>query len=531
MNSSPEHGHGVSVRARLDLAARARPRSSRSVVGRAAVMLRAAGCVLALLAASVSAAATSKLDPALRNAPGTVAALIELAPAPAFAATKPVRRSDEDIVEFRRRLVAHLQAQAQVGQRGLRDMLAVRGIAHRPFWIVNAVRVEADAATLAAISTRTDVRHVHADAAMRMAPPEAEAAASRGAGEVAWGVARIRAPQVWAAGIDGSGVVIGGQDTGYRWDHGALRAAYRGWNGVSASHHHNWHDAIHALIGGGSNPCGLSSPVPCDDGSHGTHTMGTMIGDDGGANRIGVAPGARWIGCRNMERGNGTPSTYTECFQWFLAPTDLAGNDANPSLAPDVINNSWGCPPYEGCTTPAILRDVVETVRDAGIVVVVSAGNDGPACGTITTPAAIYDASFTVGSTTDEETMSMFSSRGPVPAGGGSAIKPDVVAPGSSIRSAIADSAGSYGNMSGTSMAGPHVAGTVALLIDTDSNLRGDVARIEQILRETAVPVAHGQTCGGIAPSAVPNYVSGHGRIDAWAAFRVAETIFVDGHE
>lgn len=486
--------------------------------------------VLAYVATGAVAAGPdmpAKIDATLRNSPGALSALVEVAP-PAPQLT-PARREGEGIVAFRQRLVAQLQARAQSSQQGLRHWLDQQGIAYRPFWIVNALRIEADSATLAAIAARHDVRHVHADAPMRVALP-LKTSADRGAGDTEWGVERIRAPQVWAAGVDGSGVVIGGQDTGYRWDHGALRRAYRGWNGATATHDHHWHDAIHALIGGGSNPCGLDSPVPCDDGDHGTHTMGTMIGDDGGANRIGVAPGARWIGCRNMERGNGTPSTYTECFQWFMAPTDLAGDNADPSLAPDVINNSWGCPPSEGCTTPAILQDVVETVRTAGIVVVVSAGNDGPSCGTITTPAAIYDASFTVGSTNDADAMSMFSSRGPVPAGGG-AIKPDVVAPGSSIRSAVADTTGSYGTMSGTSMAGPHVAGTVALLIDADPNLRGNVARIEQILRATSVPVAHGQTCGGIAPSIVPNYVSGHGRIDAFAAFRVAETIFVDGYE
>jgi serine protease AprX len=84
--------------------------------------------------------------------------------------------------------------------------------------------------------------------------------------------------------------------------------------------------------------------------------MGTIIGDDGGANQIGVAPGARWIGCRNMEQGAGTPATYSECFQWFMAPTDRQGNNPQPALAPDVINNSWTCPPDEGCVDPLACR-------------------------------------------------------------------------------------------------------------------------------------------------------------------------------
>ena len=166
---------------------------------------------------------------------------------------------------------------------------------------------------------------------------------------VEWNIIKVKAPDVWAMGFTGQGVVIGGQDTGYQWDHPALINQYRGWNGTSADHDYNWHDAIHEDAGG--NPCGYNSPFPCDDYGHGTHTMGTMVGDDGGANQIGMAPGARWIGCRNMDNGVGSPATYAECYQWFVAPTALDGSEPRPDLAPDVINNSWGCPPSEGCTS------------------------------------------------------------------------------------------------------------------------------------------------------------------------------------
>ncbi len=483
----------------------------------------------ALVLGPISLCQASKLDPMLAATAGPQAVLVELHEE--SRSSWPQRAAGEAVADYRRRLVEHWQQHAERSQSELREMLRQAGVDYRVYWLINAVGLVADAPLLARLAVRPEVRHIHADRSMRLPAPAIEPTAAGMPRAVEWGIERIRAPEVWAAGITGQGTVVAGQDTGIRWDHQALIQQYRGWNGSNAEHGYNWHDAIHELHATGNNPCGLSSPLPCDDHSHGTHTIGTVVGDDGGGNQIGVAPGARWIGCRNMERGDGRPSTYTECFQWFLAPTDSDGENPRADLAPDVINNSWGCPPSEGCTTPQILETVVQNVRTAGIVVVVSAGNSGSSCGTITTPPAIYDASFTVGSTTSAEQMSGFSSRGPVAAGIGKQLKPDVVAPGSSVRSATRTSSTSYGTSSGTSMAGPHVAGAVALLISVNPGLRGNVERIEQILRETAVPVAHGQTCGGIGPDIVPNYVSGHGRIDAWAAFRVAETILVDDFE
>ena len=114
----------------------------------------------------------------------------------------------------------------------------------------------------------------------------------------------VHAPDLWNLGYTGTGIVVANQDTGMRWTHNALKPHYRGWNGSSADHNYNWHDSIHADINGnGANPCGFSSMVPCDDHGHGTHTTGTAVGDDGAGNQIGVAPGAKWIGCHNMDQG------------------------------------------------------------------------------------------------------------------------------------------------------------------------------------------------------------------------------------
>ncbi|HET8648374.1 MAG TPA: S8 family serine peptidase, partial [Vicinamibacteria bacterium] len=298
-----------------------------------------------------------------------------------------------------------LRATASATQGPLLDLLQARGVEHQPFWVANMVKVTGDLGLVEELALRDDVAHVYANPVVHLQEPVVEEPEERAPEAIEPGVLKIRAPEVWATGYRGDNVVVAGQDTGYDWDHPALIGKYRGWNGSAADHNYNWHDAIHGCGPNSSPPCGgscgLNSLVPCDDQSHGTHTMGTMVGDDGGSNQVGVAPDARWIGCRNMDRGDGSPATYSECFQWFIAPTNLAGQNPDPTKAPHVINNSWGCPASEGCTDPNVLKAVVDNTRAAGIMVVASAGNSGSACSTVQDPPAMYDASFSVGATSN----------------------------------------------------------------------------------------------------------------------------------
>lgn len=491
--------------------------------------MRHRGALAVAIALACGTAMGAEVDPALQamaQGNGRADTLIEL------SAQAPVAllRQDGDYLARRRNLVDTLRATADVSQEPLRRWLDDRGIAYRSFWIVNMIQAQLTPEQIRELAARSDVTRLDGNRpqVLRLPTPPAMPMRPEAVEAVEWGVSKIRAPQVWALGITGQGVTVAGQDTGIRWTHNALKPHYRGWNGSSANHNFNWHDSIHDSVG---NPCGNDSLVPCDDNGHGSHTVGTMVGDDGAGNQIGVAPGAKWIGCRNMDAGNGTPARYNECAQWLLAPTDLTGSNPDSSKAPDIVSNSWGCPSSEGCTLGNEVKTAIDNLVAGGILFVAAAGNHngGPACDTITDQPATLDSAFTIGSMTSSDTMSGFSDLGPVT--GANRVKPDVVAPGSNVRSVTNASDIAYGIMSGTSMATPHVTGVAALVMAVNPALKGNPQRVMDILRQTAVPITSAQVCGAIAATTFPNPVQGYGRVDAYAAVIMADTIFKNGFQ
>lgn len=489
--------------------------------------------LLTLLAGSAMPAmaqddSLATVDPRVRSLlaqEGMADVLIVLAPQPDLNAAYGI----PDKATRGRWVAETLRAAAKRSQGPLVAELARERAPYRTFWVVNAVAARLTAAQVARVASLPGVTAVLPDTPYRAIPePDEFFPAMAGPEAIEWGVNRVKAPWAWSQGITGQGVVVAGQDTGYDWDHPALINAYRGYDRATStvSHDYNWHDAIH--VGGSS--CGADSPVPCDDHSHGTHTMGTMVGNDlapnasgwpaSATNAVGVAPGARWIGCRNMNSGYGTPSTYIECFEWLMAPYPIGGTPAqgDPAKAPDIINNSWGCPPSEGCTGPEI-EPILNAADAAGILVVASAGNSGSACGTVVDPPAIYPAAFSVGATDSADGLASFSSRGPVTYNGQTFLKPNISAPGVSVRSSVPSGAiAKYSTMSGTSMAGPHVAGVAALLLSAEPALRGRTDMIKEILARTADPKSH-NTCGP-APGAVPNNGYGWGIVNAQRAIQ-----------
>jgi hypothetical protein len=231
-------------------------------------------------------------------------------------------------------------------------------------------------------------------------------------------------------------------------------------------------------------------------------------------NQIGMAPAAKWIGCRNMDQGNGTPARYLECMEWFLAPYPIGGGQGDPLRAPDITVNAWHCPPSEGCSVDT-LQAAVEAQAAAGIMTVVRADSSGPSCSTMEDPPSIYEAAYTVGAlNTGQDVIASFSSRGPVIIDGSNRIKPDISAPGTNVRSSYNSSDSDYATLSGTSMATPHIAGAMALLWCARPELRHNISESRAVLNEAAYFIAYKQ-CGTPGP---PNNVAGWGRVDISAA-------------
>ncbi|HEY6595849.1 MAG TPA: S8 family serine peptidase [Asanoa sp.] len=393
------------------------------------------------------------------------------------------------------RLVEH----ARQSQRGIGEELDRLHLGYTPYYLVNALEVDGGEAVRVLLDRRDDVQRILVSQRVRPLP---EPPGQTRGGDAAptspeWNITHIGADRVWSQiGVTGAGVVVGTSDSGVDGAHPALAAGFRGGDD-------SWYDPWNG------------SATPTDTGFHGTHTLGSAVGRDD----IGVAPGAQWMGCVNLGRNMGNPAHYLDCLQFMLAPFPRGGDPftaGNPDRAPDVLTNSWGCPPIEGCDLGS-LRPAVDAITAAGLFFVTAAGNTGDLCGSIDDPPAPYASAVTVGAIDDTDTLTRFSSRGPTPDG---LTKPDVVAPGADVLSAMPG--GGYARESGTSMATPHVAGVVALMWSANPALVGDVARTRTILRDTARAARTGtgndqqRSCGSAED------LIGAGQVDAYAAVRAA---------
>jgi uncharacterized repeat protein (TIGR01451 family) len=403
--------------------------------------------------------------------------IIEMAEKADLSAAKGQRSA----LSRRGAMVAELQATAERSQAGVMAALAnaaQQQVADnvRSLWIVNAVAARTGWQTVLTLAARDDVRLVRRDETINL-PDANYVEAGRVAGQIEWGVERVNAPAVWnALDIDGSGVVVANMDTGVDYLHPDLRTRYRGYTGGPALHHGNWYDAT-----------GVGAVYPVDTNGHGSHTMGTIVGQNG----IGVAPGATWIAVRAFDsNGVAQESWLHDAFQWFLAP----GGD--PALAPHIVNNSWS----NNNGSLIIFEEDVQHLLDAGIIPIFSAGNNGPRTSTVGAPGS-YTISLAVGATDQADEVAGFSGRGPSPWG---QLKPEVSAPGVAILSTLPG--GGYGLSNGTSMAAPHIAGIAALIAQAAPTL--SYTDTVSLLKTSAIPL------GEVSPN--NNY--GWGLVNAYAA-------------
>jgi hypothetical protein len=412
--------------------------------------------------------------------------------------------SIDDYTQRRQFVYEYLLANANSSQALLRQSLERWHIPYTPYYLVNAIEVPNNPLLRWQLTRRSEVERILDSPQLRplARPQPQETGDELDIQQPDWNLTMIGADRVWnELGVTGKGVVVGQSDSGAQWDHPELRDSYRGRDGY---HTYNWLDPWE------------NSPAPVDSVGHGTHTLGTVVG-----NHTGVAPEATWIACANLKRNLGNPTFYLDCLQFMLAPHPAGGDpfsEGRPELGAMVLNNSWGCPDLEGCD-PDALRDAVIALRAAGVFVVSSAGNDGPNCSTITDPIALYPEVVTVGAVDEFGNQVNFSSLGPVTADGSGRIKPDLVAPGVQVLSAFPGN--TYKRIDGTSMAGPHVAGVVALMWSANPDLVGDIDRTEQILQDTAAPY-QGMLPDCPGASDRPSTAVGYGLVDAYQAVKSA---------
>jgi serine protease AprX len=352
-----------------------------------------------------------------------------------------------------------------------------------PLWVINGMAMQARPALIKALAKIPGVESVRLDYVITLpedipgAPEEAE-----------WNINTIGAAEMWALGFTGQGVVVANMDSGVDYLHNDL---YGRWRGGSNS----WFD-----------PYGEhSTPYDSHTYSHGTGTMGIMVGGDAGGTSIGVAPGAQWIAVKVFDDdGDAYMSRIHQGFQWLLDPDGDPGTDD----APNVVNNSWTYDAPGLCISE--FQTDIESLRTSGIAVVFAAGNNGPEEESSASPANNSGA-FSVGAVDSLYNIASFSARGPSACDG--SIFPYVVAPGKSIRTSCATTSGQcpdfYDSGSGTSFAAPHVAGAMALLLSAFPDL--SVAQMEQALIDSAIDLG----------DSGPDNTYGYGMIDVFQAYNL----------
>jgi subtilisin family serine protease len=347
-----------------------------------------------------------------------------------------------------RAVVSHLQSQLEKNLKQVRRSVNLSQA--KKLWIVNSIATSLNKDELNLVKSLPNVEEVRPVTYKKWISPDIEKKIVRTQPtSPQWSVQKVRAPEVWAEfKMDGTGIVVGHLDTGIDAEHPILKDRTIAFKDYTP----------------------LAKEKAYDDQGHGTHTAGSIAGDKG----VGVAPGAKLIVAKVFDSKGGAEDTWLlGAMQWMLDP------DGNPETndAPHLVSNSWG----SNDTTDKVFWGAVQAWVDAGIVPVFAAGNNGPSgkCGT----PANFPHSWAVAATTKTDGIAYFSSVGPIVWDGVTLTKPDIAAPGHGVISCAVG--GGLVSNSGTSMACPHVAGLVALMLQANPALTID--QVRKIAEDTAV--------------------------------------------
>ncbi|HKK20237.1 MAG TPA: S8 family serine peptidase, partial [candidate division Zixibacteria bacterium] len=390
------------------------------------------GLILTILAFSFESLLAGDLDPQLANqisgktGDQTVKVWIQLPRTENIKAFKTSLSAQSTSLAVQHSVaMKHFRTEHAAAQKSLLSYLkslpkgksATRIKSH---WLVNMVEAEVPISDLSDIAARPDVKMVYAVPRITAITPVETSPAPAQTTSVQPNLTYIHAQDAWVAGYTGKGRLVCSFDTGVDGSSPYIHDNWKGLDGDSAA---AWFDPSKNLPYPHSiSNCGY---IDCNT-NHGTHVMGIMVGHSS-TDTIGVAPDAKWISAAVIDLAG---TSIVDAFEWAADP------DGDPNTIgdmPDVINNSWGILDA-GCEN--LFFNLIDNIEALGIVAIFAAGNEGTlGTSTIRNPAVRALDSldcFAVGNVNNSGVLNGSSSRGPSTCPGG-AIKPNVVAPGTTI--------------------------------------------------------------------------------------------------
>ncbi|AUB36465.1 Serine protease, subtilisin family [Nostoc flagelliforme CCNUN1] len=294
-----------------------------------------------------------------------------------------------------------------------------------------------------------------------------------------WGADLVKAPEVWAQGYTGKGVVVAVVDTGVDYNHEDLKNNI--WTNTKEIAGNAIDDDGNGYIDDnyGWNFSDKNNNT-LDNNGHGTHVSGTIAGENNNYGVTGIAYNAKIMPVKVLnESGSGSYSSISKGIRYAV------DNGAN------VINLSLG-----GASSNRTLESAINYASSKGVIVVMAAGNDGNSSPDYPARYA-YKSGIAVGAVDKNNNLADFSNRS-----GANEIS-YVTAPGVKVNSSVPNN--QYGTYSGTSMAAPHVAGVVALMLSANPNLTD--AQVRQIVAETAENSTQSTNFSSNISSSVPSPV------------------------